>query len=156
MLSHPIPDSERVPIPFPTSCTDPWTCSHCHMCPCCWIFPASPHPRFPQGCPPTLTLPSPTQLQELLWGIGDGMFLVSSQLGSLGNPGSGRKNWLHFHVLVVICITYMKSQILRFSPTLTPNWPPNYSGILFVETTPLRLDELTFSLLQLLVWHRPT
>ena len=46
-------------FPFPTSCTDPWPPNHCQMCPCCWIFPASPRPLFPPSFFPSGTRSTP-------------------------------------------------------------------------------------------------
>lgn len=62
-------------------------------------FPSFSAPPLPSQLLPQGILPSPTQLQEFLWGgVGDGKFLVSSQLGFPGNPGSGRKKLVHLHV----------------------------------------------------------
>lgn len=83
-------------FPFPTSCTDPWPPNHCQMCPCCWIFPASPWPLFPPSFFPSGTPSTPADQVHppfsppalgAPFGAGNGLYLVSSP----GNPGSGRK-----------------------------------------------------------------
>lgn len=83
-------------FPSPTSCIDPWASNHCQMCPSCWIFPVFPCPFFPPSfflrdiTPGFPSLP-PLSCRTSFLGVGAGMFLVSSELGSPGNPGSERK-----------------------------------------------------------------
>ena len=85
-------------FPFPTSRTDPWPSNHCQMCPCRWISQASPRPLFPPSFflsdtpqPHQVNPPFSHPASRTPLGVGSGMFLVSSQLGSPGNPRSGRK-----------------------------------------------------------------
>lgn len=121
-------------VPFPTTCTDLWASNHCQMCPCCWIFPASLCPLFLPSFfkhipPPRLALPAPTQLQELLLGVGDGMFLVSSQRGSPGNPGNGEKELASFAHTSVLCILSQNGQNHEVLPSLTPGRPPTLAVV---------------------------
>lgn len=141
LLSHPTPDSGSGQVPFPNTCTDLWASNHCQMCPCYWIFPASLCPLFLPSfffrriLPPRLALPSPTQLQELLLGVGDGMFLVSAQLGSPGNPGNGKELGSFAHISL-LCIILLNGQKHEIFPSLTPGWPPTPAVVLVLETIP--------------------
>lgn len=96
-------------VPFPNTCTDPWASITARCVPAAG-FSQLPHAPFSflaaaSDIPaPRLSLPSPTQLQELLWRVGDGVFLVSSQLGSPGNPGSGKKDLGSFADTSLLCI----------------------------------------------------
>lgn len=122
LLSHPTPDSGS----SPTSCTDPWASNCCQMCPCCQIFPAPPFffQLLIQGYPYQVSPRFPHPASGLLWGIGDGIFLVSSQLGSPGNPENGRKKLGSFACTGFVCITSRNGQSHKVVPSLTPGWPP--------------------------------
>lgn len=116
-------------VSFPTPCTDPWASSCCQMCPCYWIFPASPISPFffsalYSGISPYQASPCfPHPASGTLFGVGDGVFLHSSQRGSPENPGSGRKKLGSF-----ACTSLVASHPSMVShevvPSLTPGWPP--------------------------------
>lgn len=84
--SYLTPDSGGGPSSLPKYLHRSLGFNHCQMCSCCWIFPASSCPLFLPSCcfwhtsPQVIPPPSPTQVQELLWRVSNGVFLVSSQL----------------------------------------------------------------------------
>lgn len=77
-----------------------------------------------QGYPYQVSPRFPHPASGLLWGIGDGIFLVSSQLGSPGNPENGRKKLGSFACTGFVCITSRNGQSHKVVPSLTPGWPP--------------------------------
>lgn len=90
------PDQGGAHFPSQLFAPTPWPPNHCQMCPCCWIFPASPQPLSSQllpqwylvhPCRPSAPLPSLPQLWELLSGR---KWSVSSWT-SWGILGVGRK-----------------------------------------------------------------
>lgn len=52
------------------------------------------------------------------------MFLVSSQLGSPGNPGNEKKELGSFACTSLVCITSQNGQSHEVVPSLTSGWPP--------------------------------
>lgn len=148
-------------VSFPTFCTDPWASSGCQMCPCYWIFPASPIPSFffpalYSGISPYQASPCfPHAASGTLFGVGDGVFLHSSQRGSPENPGSGRRKLGSFACtsLVASLLSMVSHEVV---PCLTPGWPPTLAVGVSPGDHSHQLGGSVSSLLQPLVWPRPT
>lgn len=159
--SHPIPDSGRGPISLPN---DLHRSNHCQMCPCGWIFPASPTPPFflPDsfsGRPPLPSLQVNPPSSHPASGAGDSVCLVRSRLGSRGSPGSGRKGPSSFACTGRPSPPIQQPQSQQFlqpDSWTPPPCPDACRGILVLETASHQLAELTPSLLQPVAWPRPT
>lgn len=83
------------------------------------------------------------------------MFLHSSQRGSPENPGSGRKKLGSFACTsLVASLPRMVSH--EVAPCLTPGWPPTLAVGVGPGDHSHQLGGLISSLLQPLVWPRPT